>query len=166
MVTIPSSTLHLQFPSAVPGEFIRASFPKRNRSCSGAIAKSATEAQARQALARYQKAILTAFQEVEDGLISVQKSRERRTAQEQQVTALQSALKFASQRYEGGRASYLDVLTAQRNLFNAELALAMTRRAQLVSVVQLYKALGGGWSPPAPSGAETRPVLSSRAEGG
>jgi multidrug efflux system outer membrane protein len=125
----------------------------------------ATEALAKQALARYQKAILTAFQEVEDGLIAVQKTRERRVAQEQQVTALQSALKFAGQRYEGGRASYLDVLTAQRNLFDAELALAKTRRAQLVSVVQLYKALGGGWSPPAPSGAEARPVL-SRAQGG
>ena len=107
----------------------------------------ATEALAKGALARYQKSILTAFKEVEDGLIAVQKSRERRVAQEQQVTALQSAWKFATQRYEGGRASYLDVLTAQRNLFDAELGLAKTRRAQLVSVVQLYKALGGGWSP-------------------
>jgi multidrug efflux system outer membrane protein len=114
-----------------------------------------TEAQAKQALAQYQKTILTAFKEVEDALIAVQKSRERREAQEQQVTALQSALRFATQRYEGGRASYLDVLTAQRNLFDAELALAKTRRAQLVSVVQLYKALGGGWSPVGGPVAET-----------
>ena len=88
----------------------------------------ATEAQTKQALAQYQKAILTAFKEVEDALIAVQKTRERRNAQEQQVKALQSALGFATQRYQGGRASYLDVLTAQRNLFDAELALAKTRR--------------------------------------
>ena len=59
-------------------------------------------------------------------------------------------------RYQGGRANYLDVLTAQRDLFNSELSLAQTRRNQLVSVVQLYKALGGGWSPgPAGPGKAT-----------
>lgn len=120
-----------------------------------------TEAQAKRALALYQKRILTAFKEVEDALIAVQKSRERREAQEQQVQALQSSLGFATQRYQGGRASYLDVLTTQRNLFDAELALAKTRRAQLVSVVQLYKALGGGWSTATPSEAEARRVSSS-----
>jgi len=67
------------------------------------------------------------------------------------VTALQSALNFADQRYQGGRASYLDVLTSQRSLFEAELDLARTRRVQLISVVQLYKALGGGWTPNAPA---------------
>ena len=105
------------------------------------------EAQAKRAVAQYQKRILTAFKEVEDALIAVQKSRERREAQEQQVQALQSSFGLATQRYQGGRANYLDVLTTQRNMFDAELALANTRRAQLVSVVQLYKALGGGWSP-------------------
>jgi outer membrane protein, multidrug efflux system len=65
-------------------------------------------------------------------------------------------LRLADLRYQGGRASYLDVLTAQRALFDAELSLARTRRNQLVSVVQLYKALGGGWSPgPAAPGQET-----------
>jgi len=101
------------------------------------------EAKARQALAQYRKTILTAFKEVEDALIAVQKTREQRRAQEQQVAALQSAWRFAVQRYQGGRASYLDVLTAQRTLFDAELALVNTRRSQLVSVVHLYKALGG-----------------------
>jgi multidrug efflux system outer membrane protein len=80
--------------------------------------------------------------------------------QEQQVQALQSSFALATQHYQGGRANYLDVLTTQRNMFDAELALAKTRRAQLVSVVQLYKALGGGWSPAA-SSAEARPVSSS-----
>lgn len=90
---------------------------------------------------------MTAFKEVEDALIAVQKTREQREAQEVQVTSLRSAFALAEMRYQGGRASYLDLLTAQRDLYNAELALARTRGAQLVSVVQLYKALGGGWSP-------------------
>jgi multidrug efflux system outer membrane protein len=105
----------------------------------------ATEAQARAAEAQYRKAVLTAFKEVEDALIAVQKSGEQRLAQEQQVAALQSAFRLADLRYQGGRASYLDVLTAQRSLFDAEISLARTRNTQLTSVVQLYKALGGGW---------------------
>jgi multidrug efflux system outer membrane protein len=114
----------------------------------------ATEAQTQAAVAQYRKTVLTAFQEVEDALIAVQKTGEQRTALEQQVTALQSAYSLADFRYQGGRASYLDVLTAQRSLFDSELALARTRRAQLTSIVQLYKALGGGWSP---TGAGNRP---------
>src|SRR5215217_857889 len=105
------------------------------------------EARTRQASLQYEKTIVTAFREVEDALIATQKSREQRVAQEAQVAALRSAFELADLRYKGGRASYLDVLTAQRSLFDAELALARTRRTQLVSVVQLYKALGGGWSP-------------------
>jgi multidrug efflux system outer membrane protein len=118
----------------------------------------ATEAQAKQAVARYEKAVITAFKEVDDALIAVQNSREQREAPEQQVAALQSAFRFADMRYQGGRASYLDVLTTQRSLFDAELSLARTRRTQLVSVVQLYKALGGGWSPPARQEAEAKPI--------
>jgi len=106
----------------------------------------AQEAVAQAAIAQYRKTVLTAFQEVEDALIAVQKTGEQRTALEQQVAALQSAYRLADFRYQGGRASYLDALTAQLDLFNSELALARTRRAQLQSVVQLYKVLGGGWS--------------------
>jgi multidrug efflux system outer membrane protein len=80
-------------------------------------------------------------------LVAVSTAREQRVAQAEQVEALQSALQLASLRYKGGLANYLDVLVAQRNLFEAELALAGTHRLHLVSVVQLYKALGGGWSP-------------------
>ncbi len=104
------------------------------------------ETKAQQAALQYEKAVVTALKEVEDALIAVQKTREQREAQEQQVAALQSSLNLAGARYQGGRASYLDVLTSQRSLFDAELALARTRQSQLVSVVQLYKALGGGWS--------------------
>ncbi|HKY70368.1 MAG TPA: efflux transporter outer membrane subunit [Nitrospira sp.] len=109
--------------------------------------QEATQAQAGQAVAQYEQTILTAFREVEDALVAVTTAVEQVGAQEKQVKALQSALRLANLRYTGGIANYLDVLIAQRNLFDAELSLASTRRLHLVSVVQLYKALGGGWSP-------------------
>jgi len=107
----------------------------------------AVEAQAKQAVAQYEQTVLVAFREVEDALVGVSTAREQAAAQERQVNALRSALHLANLRYKGGVANYLDVLIAQRNLFEAELALAATHRLHLVSVVQLYKALGGGWSP-------------------
>jgi len=146
--------------------------PLFNASALGYQVKTA-EAQGNQAIAQYQKTILQAFQDVEDALISVQKIKEQRAALEQQVEALQSAYRLADLRYQGGRASYLDVLTAQRALFDAELALARTRRNQLIAVVQLYKALGGGWQTeakakttagtPAPADATPSPSSSSPA---
>jgi multidrug efflux system outer membrane protein len=105
----------------------------------------AVEAQARQALARYEKIILVAFREVEDALVAVRTAREQTEAQEAQVASLRSALHLAELRYKGGLSNYLEVLTAKRNLFDAELAFTATRRLHLVSIVQLYKALGGGW---------------------
>jgi len=107
----------------------------------------AVEAQAKQAVAQYEQTILVAFREVEDALVGVSTAREQASAQERQVNALRSALHLANLRYKGGLANYLDVLIAQRSLFEAELSLAATHRLHLVSVVQLYKALGGGWSP-------------------
>ena len=107
----------------------------------------AFEAQARQVLAQYEQTIIVAFREVEDALIAVRTTRDQSHAQEAQVAALQSALHLADLRYRGGLANYLDVLTAKQGLFNAELSLAATRRLHLVSIVQLYRALGGGWSP-------------------
>ncbi len=109
--------------------------------------QEAAEAQARQAVAQYEQTVLTAFREVEDSLVAVRTLLVQNGAQRQQVTALQSALRLAELRYKGGLANYLDVLVARRNLFEAELSLTGTRRLHLVSVVQLYKALGGGWSP-------------------
>jgi multidrug efflux system outer membrane protein len=108
--------------------------------------QEAVEAQSRQALAAYEQSILVAFREVEDALVAVTTVREQREAQVAQVEALRSALRLAHLRYRGGLANYLDVLIAQRNLFDAELALSGTHRLHLVSIVQLYKALGGGWS--------------------
>lgn len=109
--------------------------------------QDAVEAQAKQTLAQYQQTVLTAFREVEDALVAARTARDQNDAQQQQVNALQSALRLAELRYKGGLANYLDVLVARRNLFEAELAMTGSRRLHLVSVVQLYKALGGGWSP-------------------
>jgi multidrug efflux system outer membrane protein len=107
----------------------------------------AVEAQARQVLAQYEQTILVAFKEVEDALVAVRTFDAQRKAQEEQVGALRSALHVADLRYKGGITSYVDVLLAKRTLFDAEFALTATRRLHLVSVVQLYKALGGGWTP-------------------
>jgi multidrug efflux system outer membrane protein len=120
--------------------------------------QDAVEAQARQAVAQYEQSILVAFKEVEDALIAVRTARDQRAAQVAQVEALRSALRLANLRYKGGLANYLDVLIAQRNLFEAELALTGTHRLHLVSIVQLYKALGGGWSPEGLQPAEAVPV--------
>ncbi|MBM4119834.1 MAG: efflux transporter outer membrane subunit [Nitrospira sp.] len=109
--------------------------------------QKAVEAQAKQAVARYEQTILTSLKEVEDALVAVRTAREQRLAQVQQVDALRSALHLANLRYKGGLANYLDVLVAQRNLFEAELALSGSHRLHLVSIVQLYKSLGGGWQP-------------------
>jgi multidrug efflux system outer membrane protein len=114
--------------------------------------QEAAEAQAKQALAQYEQNVLTAFREVEDALVAVRTARDQNKAQQQQVAALQSALRLAELRYKSGLANYLDVLVARRSLFEAELALTGSRRLHLVSVVQLYKALGGGWSPEQASG--------------
>jgi multidrug efflux system outer membrane protein len=116
------------------------------------------EAQARQVLAQYEQTVLVAFREVEDALVAVRKTHEQTQAQEVQVTSLQSALELATLRYQGGVASYLDVLIAQQGLFDAELSLTATRRLHLVSIVQLYRALGGGWVPDGLAQASPDPV--------
>jgi len=105
----------------------------------------AAEAQARQVLAQYEQTILVAFREVEDALVAVRTANDQRKARQEQVEALRSALNVADLRYQRGITSYVDVLLAKRNLFDAESTLMATHRFHLVSIVQLYKALGGGW---------------------
>ena len=106
----------------------------------------AAEAQARQVLAQYEQTILVAFKEVEDSLVAIRTVGDQRKSQEDRVNALRSALNVANLRYRGGITSYVDVLLAKRLLFEAEYSLTATHRLHLVSVVQLYKALGGGWA--------------------
>ncbi|HJY29021.1 MAG TPA: efflux transporter outer membrane subunit [Pyrinomonadaceae bacterium] len=97
------------------------------------------------ALVSYQQTIQNAFREVSDALIQYRKVREIRIQQELLVTTLQDRSRLAYLRYEGGVDTLLNALDADRDLFEAELNLTQTKRDELISVVQLYKALGGGW---------------------
>jgi multidrug efflux system outer membrane protein len=97
-------------------------------------------------VAQYKQKVLVAFQETSDALVARQTLILRRTALESQVRALRSSSDLALMRYQAGRAAYFEVLEAQQQLFPAESALAQTQRDQLVAVVNLYKALGGGWN--------------------
>lgn len=108
-------------------------------------ARQFTEAQQREALENYNKSIQSAFREVSDSLINYRKTAEQRVQQELLVKALSESDRLSRLRYQGGLDSYLQVLDAQRNLFQGELALAQLKRAELISIVQLYRALGGGW---------------------
>lgn len=97
-------------------------------------------------IAQYKQTILVSFREVSDALIAQQTLIAQRAAQELQVAALQEAVELALLRYNVGRASYFEVLEAEQLLFPAQDALARTQRDQLLAVVALYKALGGGWN--------------------
>uniref|UniRef100_Q01NP0 RND efflux system, outer membrane lipoprotein, NodT family n=1 Tax=Solibacter usitatus (strain Ellin6076) TaxID=234267 RepID=Q01NP0_SOLUE len=105
-----------------------------------------TEAQKRELLVTYQKSIYSAMREVADALIAFDRLREQRTQEENLVHTLEETVRLSELRYRGGLDSYLQVLDAQRNLFNGQLNLAQLRLQERVSVVQLYRALGGGWS--------------------
>jgi len=104
-----------------------------------------TQALRDSALIQYEKAIQTAFTEVSDALIAHQRVRESRVQQELLVAALQDRTRLAYVRYQGGVDTLLNALDSDRDLFSAELALSQIRLNELNSVVQLYKALGGGW---------------------
>jgi multidrug efflux system outer membrane protein len=104
-----------------------------------------TEAQQREMLVTYQKTIFGAMREVSDSLVARQRTREQRQEEEKLVTALSESVRLSELRYRGGLDSYLQVLDAERNLFGGQLTLAQLRLLELDSVVQLYRALGGGW---------------------
>jgi len=104
-----------------------------------------TEAQRQLASTQYQQAIRTGFREVSDALVEYRKVKEIRAQQEALVTTLEDRSRLAYLRYRGGVDTQLNALDADRDLFNAELSLAQTRRNELLALVLLYKALGGGW---------------------
>jgi outer membrane protein, multidrug efflux system len=103
------------------------------------------KAQEQIALIQYERTIQTAFREVSDTLIQYQKVREIRAQQELLVATLQDRSRLSYVRYRGGVDTLLNALDADRDLFDAELGLAQTRRNELLALVQLYRALGGGW---------------------
>ena len=104
-----------------------------------------SKAKFEEAKAAYQQNILTALQEVSDALIARQKLGEARVYNEQAATALASSVDLATQRYVGGRSSYYEVLQAQQELYPTQRAQVQAQVGELIAVIQLYKALGGGW---------------------
>ena len=98
-----------------------------------------------QALIAYRQTIQRAFGDVSDALIGYQKFHEVRVRQENTVADLQESVRLSNMRYKGGTTTYLEVLDGQRSLFSAELTLAQARGTEYQSLVQLYRALGGGW---------------------
>jgi multidrug efflux system outer membrane protein len=99
-----------------------------------------------QTIAQYRETVLVAFREVSDALIAQSTLIDQRQALESQVVSLKEAVDLSLLRYGAGRASYFEVLEAEQLLFPAQDALAQTQRDQLLAVVSLYKALGGGWN--------------------
>ena len=97
-------------------------------------------------MAHYRNTVVVAFQETSDALIARQTLVGQRAALESQIASLREAVSLSMDRYNNGRASYFEVLEAEQLLFPSEDALAQTQRDQLVAVVSLYKALGGGWN--------------------
>jgi multidrug efflux system outer membrane protein len=93
----------------------------------------------------YQQTVLTAFSEVSNALTARSRLAEARAAQERAVRAYQESVRLALIRFDSGLASYYEVLEAQQQLFPAELSLARFQLGELLSVVDLYRALGGGW---------------------
>jgi multidrug efflux system outer membrane protein len=117
----------------------------------------ASKARYEQAIAQYQQAALNAYREVANALIAVKKLGEARLELEDGVDALRDAAALARARYDTGLANYLEILSADQQLFDQELQLAQTRGEELRAFVELYRALGGGWqeeaAAPAPAPA-------------
>ena len=109
------------------------------------VAVRLTEAQQREMLTSYQKTGYTAFREVSDALIGYGRTREQRGQQDRLVEALTETTRLATLRYQGGADSYLQVLSAESDLFQAQLAQAQLRLQERLAFVDFYRALGGGW---------------------
>jgi NodT family efflux transporter outer membrane factor (OMF) lipoprotein len=118
----------------------------------GRIDANIREQQARQreAILNYRNTVEQAFREVADALIRVQKSREFRIQQERVVEVTTASSALSKTRYEGGVTTYLEVLDADRSQFEAEIELARARLVEMESILDLYRALGGGWEPADP----------------
>jgi len=118
----------------------------------GAIAGQvqAAEAGQQQALFAYQKAIQEGFREVNDALVNQDRTIEQLKAQRRQVEALQQYSLIARLRFENGYTSFIEVLDAERSLFNAQLQYVQTQQVQFQAMISLYLAMGGGWQAAVP----------------
>jgi outer membrane protein, multidrug efflux system len=115
----------------------------------GRLRRNMEVAQARfdAALAEYRRAALNGYREVANALVTIQKLGEVRVQRQAGVTALQDASDLARSRYDSGLASYIEILTADQDLFQQQLLLAQTQGAELRARAELYRTLGGGWQP-------------------
>ncbi|WP_263357292.1 efflux transporter outer membrane subunit [Acidicapsa ligni] len=104
-----------------------------------------SQAQEQEMVLEYRKTILNALKDVSNSLVGYKETRERREEQFAQVTSAADAVRLARLRYAGGNTSYLEVLTTDTDLYNAQLLLAQAQQQEAASLVQLYAALGGGW---------------------
>ena len=130
----------------------------------GAIAGQVQQAEAGQrlALANYDKTVQAAFGDVEDALIVTQKSREILAAQQRQVTALADYRRLARLRYDNGYTSYIEVLDAERSLFEAQIAYTQQQDVVLTSLIGIYKAMGGGWVDAAAALSRVQPMQATK----
>lgn len=112
----------------------------------------ATKARFEQGKVMYEAAVTNAFREVSGALVDRTKLVESERQRARAVTAYTEAVRLANLRYRSGLSAYFEVLDAQQQLFPAEITLARTHLDQLLAVVNLYKALGGGWGVPSPPG--------------
>jgi multidrug efflux system outer membrane protein len=115
-----------------------------------------SEARQQQALAQYQSSIQNAFKDAFDALVAQRKAREVVDAEQLRINAVQSSMKLAQLRYDNGVANLLDVLDAERSLLDAQLNQVDAQRAQLSATADLFKALGGGFEPPAEPGKSAK----------
>jgi multidrug efflux system outer membrane protein len=106
---------------------------------------AASNARQQQALAQYTQTVQSAFRDVHDALNNVESGNAIAATTARRIESLKSTLRLSELRYSSGYSSYLEVLTAQRDLLQAQTSLVDVQRSQLTAVVSLYKALGGGW---------------------
>jgi multidrug efflux system outer membrane protein len=114
----------------------------------------ATLARNEQAISQYRKAALNAYREVADSLVTIQKLAVVKVENEKGVEALRDASKLSRSRYDNGLSNYLEILIADQQLFQQELQLAQTLGDQHRAIAQLYRALGGGWTPETTNGQD------------
>jgi outer membrane protein, multidrug efflux system len=119
----------------------------------------AAEAAQQQALYSYQQAIQNAFREVDDALLDRAKSGQRLEALNRQLKALRNYARLARMRYDEGYTSFLEVLDAERSLFNVELLYTTGQNVLFRSLINIYKAMGGGWVETAEQGAPAQPLM-------
>jgi multidrug efflux system outer membrane protein len=119
----------------------------------------AAEATEKQAVFSYQQAIQNAFREVDDALLDHGKSGQRIDALSRQLKALNNYARLARMRYDEGYTSYLEVLDAERTLFNIELAHTTGQNVLFRSLINIYKSMGGGWVEQAEQGVTAQPVM-------